>query len=237
MYKTKATAAEKIKYVRQVISGEMSAARAAEIAGVSEKAIRLWVRNYESIGSDAFTSKGWTRYTEETKLEAVNEYLTGKGSLSEICSRHKIKSTWQLRNWIKKYNGHEKLKSTGNGETRLMTKGRRTTLDERVSIVEDCIANGRNYAETAKKHKVSYQQVYGWVRKYDNGSVDALKDRRGRTKPVSEMTELEKLRYENRMLKAENKHRQMEIDFLKKLNEVERRWGLNTRGTSPSTRP
>ena len=237
MYKTKATAAEKIKYVRQVISGEMSAARAAEIAGVSEKAIRLWVRNYESIGSDAFTSKGWTRYTEETKLEAVNEYLTGKGSLSEICSRHKIKSTWQLINWIKKYNGHEKLKSTGNGETRLMTKGRRATLYERVSIVEDGIANGRNYAETSKKHKVSYQQVYGWVRKYDNGSVDALKDRRGRTKPVSEMTELEKLRYENRMLKAENKHRQMEIDFLKKLNEVERRWGLNTRGTSPSTRP
>ena len=41
-----------------------------------------------------------------TKAETL--YLSGKGSLQEICKKHKIKSTCQLRSWIKKYNGHER---------------------------------------------------------------------------------------------------------------------------------
>ena len=37
------------------------------------------------------------------------------------------------------------------------------------------------------------------------------------------MSELEKLQVENRLLKAEKKRQQMEIDLLKKLEEIERR--------------
>ena len=37
------------------------------------------------------------------------------------------------------------------------------------------------------------------------------------------MSELERLRYETRMLKAQLTQQQMEIDFLKKLEELERR--------------
>jgi hypothetical protein len=37
------------------------------------------------------------------------------------------------------------------------------------------------------------------------------------------MNELERLRYENRMQKAQLLQKQMEIDFLKKLEELERR--------------
>jgi len=36
------------------------------------------------------------------------------------------------------------------------------------------------------------------------------------------MSELEKLKAENKLLQAENKRKQMEIDLLKKLEEVER---------------
>ena len=39
-----------------------------------------------------------------------------------------------------------------------------------------------------------------------------------------EMSELEKLRAENRILRAEKEQAQMEADFLKKLAELERRW-------------
>ena len=70
---------------------------------------------------------------------------------------------------------------------------------------------------------VSYQQVYTWVRKYDQKGIEGLKDGRGRRKPESEMNELERLRYENRMQKAQLLQKQMEIDFLKKLEELERR--------------
>jgi hypothetical protein len=39
------------------------------------------------------------------------------------------------------------------------------------------------------------------------------------------MTELEKLRAENRILRAQNKHHEMEMAFLKKIDEIERRRG------------
>lgn len=104
-----------------------------------------------------------------------------------------------------------------------MTKGRKTTRDERIKIVEDCIANNNNYNETAEKYKVSYQQVYTWVHKYQENGVEALEDRRGKRKDEDSMTELEKLKAENRLLKAEKKQLQIELDFLKKLEEIERR--------------
>lgn len=105
-----------------------------------------------------------------------------------------------------------------------MTKGRKTTYEERIAIVQYCIENRNNYSETAQKFQVSYQQVYTWMKKYEVSGIDALLDRRGRTKPVEEMSEIERLRMENRLLKAENKRQEMEMHFLKKLEEIERRW-------------
>lgn len=69
----------------------------------------------------------------------------------EICKRYGIKSTYQLRNWILKYNGHETLKTSGTGGTPIVTKGRATTYNERVEIVKYCIEHQNNYAETAQE--------------------------------------------------------------------------------------
>lgn len=104
-----------------------------------------------------------------------------------------------------------------------MTNGRKTTYDERVEIVKYCIEHQNNYAETAQKYQVSYQQVYMWVSKYEKGNVEALQDRRGKRKDENEISELEKLKAQNKLLEAENHRKQMEIDFLKKLNEIEGR--------------
>ena len=79
-----------------------------------------------------------------------------------------------------------------------MTKGRKTSFEERVEIVQYCISHNRNYAETAVKYNVSYQQARSYTVKYEAGGVEALRDRRGRTKPEEEMSELEKLRAEKR---------------------------------------
>ena len=61
------------------------------------------------------------------------------------------------------------------------------------------------------------------MKKYEEKGIEGLCDRRGRSKPDNELTELEKLQAENRLLKAQAKQQQMEIDFLKKLDAVERR--------------
>lgn len=104
-----------------------------------------------------------------------------------------------------------------------MTKGRVTTWQERINIVLYCLSNREDYAKTASHFHVSYQQVYSWVKKYEAGGEEALRDGRGRTKAPEELTEadrhklaMQKLEYENARLRAENA-------FLKKLEELERR--------------
>ena len=177
------------------------------------------------MGTDAFTRSRNKHYSKELKEQAVIDYLSGVGSLQDICEKYKIPSTSQLRKWIKRYNGHEELKASGTGGTIIMTKGRKTTFDERVEIVQYCIAHDHNYAETAERYKVSYQQVRSYTVKYEEGGVEALRDRRGRSKPQEEMSELEKLRAENKILRAEKERAEMEASFLKKLDAIERRWG------------
>ena len=98
------------------------------------------------------------------------------------------------------------------------------TLEERINIVEECINTGCNYASTANKYGCSYGQVYAWVRKYKDKGIEGLYDRRGKNKAISQLSDIEKLKAENRLLKAQTQQQQMEIDFLKKLDEIERRW-------------
>ena len=70
-----------------------------------------------------------------------------------------------------------------------MRKGRKTTCEERIEIVSFCIENHKDYQLAADTYQVSYQQVYSWIRKYEAQGVEALTDKRGRTKPEAEMTE------------------------------------------------
>ncbi|MNU07949.1 hypothetical protein D3C72_2537790 [compost metagenome] len=68
--------------------------------------------------------------------------------------------------------------------------------------------------------------MYTWVRKYQAGSEDALKDNRGRKKPVEELDEHERLKLRIKELEARNEYLEMENAFAKKLAEIKRR---NTR--------
>ncbi len=104
-----------------------------------------------------------------------------------------------------------------------MTKGRKTTWDERIQIVLDCLGNGKDYQKTADIYEVSYQQVYQWVKKYEEGGDEALKDKRGRKKEEDELTPEEKIRFEMKKLERENERLRAENLFLKKLEEIERR--------------
>ena len=216
---------EKIEWVEKVIQNKESVYSVASKIGVHPSSIDTWVRNYKSIGTEAFFRKGWTKRSSAEKKAAVEDYLAGKGSLRDVCAKYKITDTYQLRTWIKQYNGHEILKDSGTGGSPIMTKGRKTTFEERVEIVQYCIKYNHNYAETAEKFSVSYQQARNYTIKYEKKGVDGLQDRRGKRKSTEEMDELEKLRAEVKILRAEKKRAEMEISFLKKLEEIERRRG------------
>lgn len=161
------------------------------------------------------------KYCKELKLEAVQAYLKGEGSYEALRKKYGLLSTKQLRNWVKWYNGHKEFKERREAGTEIyMTKGRKTTQEERGEIVAFCIENGKDYPLTIRTYGVSYQQIYAWVRKYEEKGIDGLRDGRGRTKPADEMSAEERLRMENRILKAQLKDAEMENKLLKKLREL-----------------
>ena len=84
-------------------------------------------------------------YSAELKYQAVSDYLSGKGSLREICRKYKIRSTRQLRNWIKMYNGHKELKCYTGGSR--MTKGRKTTYGHTFTSREQLISTIESYID------------------------------------------------------------------------------------------
>ena len=105
-----------------------------------------------------------------------------------------------------------------------MKQGRETTQEERIQIVNDCIASGKNYGEMALKYHVSYQQVRNWTLRFEQMGEAGLEDRRGRRKKdQAPRTELEKAQIEIERLKHKLYLAEMENALLKKLDEIERR--------------
>ena len=213
----------KLDAVIKILDGKSSISSMAKKLQVSYTAVESWIRIYQSIGVNAFDNTKNQTYSVELKLQAVTEYLSGKGSLDTICKKFKIKSKSQLRRWISKYNNHEKLKSYSGGTGKIMEKGRKTTFEERIDIVKDYIESGTSYEEIAEKYGISYQQIYQWVRKYQEHGIDSLQDRRGKRKALENMTEIDRLRAELKMEQAKVKHLELEKRVLKKLKEIERR--------------
>lgn len=194
-----------------------------ETHNVSENTLRVWKVKFDTGGVDALKeSKTWKLYTKEQKIAAVRDYLDGATTV-EVLSNHQISDGSVLRKWIKKYTGHSELTDSRKGMDRAMTKGRKTTFEERIEIVRYCLDNGRNYQRTAEVFAVSYQQVYGWTKKYDADGVHGLEDRRGRTKQEEELTNEEKLERRIQQIERENDRLRAENLFLKKLEEIERR--------------
>jgi len=223
MRKTKISAQEKLHTVKNILHGVESTHEAAKRLSVTPPSVRAWIGSYKGNGIDAFTHTKNKHYSHECKAQAVTAYLNQEGSLTVICQRFGLRSSTQLRTWIKRYNSHEELKASGTGGFSIMTKGRKTTFDERVEIVQYCIAHDHNYAETAVTYDVSYQQARSYTLKYEAGGLDALQDNRGKRKPEDKLTEVERLRAELKLERAKRKQAEMEIFFLKKLDEIERR--------------
>lgn len=221
--KNKISPEEKLKAVKEYLNNEGSFQRIATKYGVTTTPFRKWLAKYKSMGEATFIKSSNNHYSSEFKTQVVMSYLHGEGSLQDLAVKFKIPSQDSVRQWVLKYNGYEELKASGTGGRSIMTKGRKITYGERIEIVKYCIEHQNNYADAAQKYQVSYQQVYSWTTKYEKNGIEAFLDKRGKMKSEIEMSEFEKLKAQNKLLEAENKRKQMEIDFLKKLDEIERR--------------
>lgn len=222
--KAKVSTEIKVQAVEDYLRGIKSLTEISNELNICKSAVSAWIRKYKTFGKEGLLNKKYnTSYSAQVKTQAVIDYLYGKGSLDDICIKYKISAIGILQQWIKKYNGHKMFKTHVTRGDKIMTKGRKTTYEERIEIVSFCIANANDYNLTSNKFNVSYQQVYTWVKKYNKNGYNALVDRRGKNKSFNELTESERFSAQLKLLEAENRRLKMENDFLKKLEEIERR--------------
>ncbi len=178
--KSKIDPEEKVRIVERVLEDEISVSEAARLTGVVRSSIRRWRDLYLADGPTALMPQSSNKvYSQELKLQAVHEYLDGKSSQADIVKKYHLRSSSQLQNWIKEYTTHGEIKSRSSGGGSYMRKSRSKTQEERLSIVQDCLANDKNYGAMALKYQCSYQQVRNWVKRYEEMGYAGLEDRRG----------------------------------------------------------
>ena len=224
MARSRHTVEQKLTVLQMVEDGHCTIAEICKMYELSPRTVRRWQVKYQSEGLEGLKeSTTWKAYSKELKVMAVQDYLANQFTVYEILIKYQISSDSMLKKWVEKYTSHSELKDSGKGMSKAMTKGRKTTVEERIEIAQDCVENGRHYQATAEKFGVSYQQVYSWVKKLETTGEIALEDRRGRTKPAAELTEEEKLKQRIQQMERENERLRAENLFLKKLEEIERR--------------
>ena len=216
---------EKVKAVEDYLNGKRTSTQIVQSYSINKTTLKRWVNLYKSSGIDGLISKATNKhYPAELKQKAIEEYIQGQASAMDLVVKYRVSNDAVVRRWIQKYNSHGEFKSKKTGSEIYMAKGRPTSFEERQEIVSYCISHGMDYRSTMEQYGVSYQQIYNWVKKYKAHGTDGLHDRRGKAKPEAWLTEEDRLRAENRMLREQLKQKEMENDVIKKRIEVEGRW-------------
>ncbi len=153
-FKHKFSYEEKVKILSEYLDGNYGFREVCRRYNINQGSLKDWKRLYETFGWGVLKTESKTsHYSKEVKESAVQDYLSHALTVPEILKKYQIRSGTQLRKWIMKYNGHEELKFSGTGGNSIMTKGRKTTFEERVEIVQYCIAHEHNYSETSEKYQ------------------------------------------------------------------------------------
>lgn len=223
--KPKLSVETKVSVCKQYLDGKKGAIELSYEYDINASTIYSWVNKYQSIGTSAFNLKLHnTSYTKKFKQQVVEAYLNGEGSMEHVANRYDIPSHKTLYQWIKKYNNLEELKDYDpKPEVYMKDRIRKTTLEERIEIVNYCLEHDKDYKGTAELFDVSYMQVYQWVRKYLASGETGLADRRGQHKTEEQLTETEKLQRKVKILERQLREKEMENELLKKVQEIERR--------------
>ena len=235
--KQKYSKESKLLAIKQYQTGAKSISELAYKLGVAEIPIRQWIRNYESMGEQAFDNRVRNQaYTKEFKTEVIHAYLDGKGSYAELAKRYRIPSESVIAAWVSKYNRHNEIKAYDPKGYVYMAKTRKATFEEKLEIIRWTMEHEHQYKLAAEKFDTSYAQIYNWVKKYKADGEEGLKDDRGKRKPIENLTELEKLKHEVELLRRKNERLEMEAEVIKKFQEIERRDILARSAKKPNTK-
>lgn len=220
----------KLEIIKRYLKGESSSRLASEYGmpkGMNNR-IRKWVHRYEALGEAGFEQSNANKsYSKELKEIVIKEYLKGGTSLQDLTNKYNVSTDEIVRQWVLKYNNGIEIKDYNpKGEVYTMN-ARKTTLEERIEIVNYVLANDYDYKGAADKYSVPYASVYQWVKKYNEIGEDGLLDKRGRPNTINSSKELsteDLQRVEIEKLKKELERSKMVIEVLKKSSKFKNEW-------------
>ena len=225
----------KLEIVKRYLKGESASALANEYGMPKnmDSEIYKWVHKYEAIGEGVFENSNQNKsYSKDLKQQVINDYLNGIDSLEGLANKYNISTHKIVREWVIKYNKGIEIKDYDPKGDVYTMKSRKTTLEERLEIVNYVLANNNDFKGAANKYSVPYANVYNWVKKYNESGEDGLSDSRGRPsskEPKHELTDIEKKDIEIEKLKRELERSKMVIEVLKKNIEIQERMERDSR--------
>ena len=227
----------KLKAIKEYQNGIKLSVDLSHELGCNSSTIRDWIRNYDSMGESAFDKKPRNKaYSKELKTRVIKAYLNGEGSYKTLAAIYQIPSNRIIGAWVSKYNRHNEIKAYDPKGSVYMAKSRKVSYEEKLEIVKWTLENNNEYKFAVEKFETSYAQVYNWVRKYKAKGEAGLRDDRGKRKPVEHLSEVEKLKQENELLRRKNERLEMEAEVIKKFQEIERRDILARSVKKPNTK-
>ncbi len=156
-----------------------------------------------------------SKYSEEFKLDVVNYYFSGKGSLLGTAKKFNIPSVTSVKRWVYKYEKH--------GIPGIL-KNQLSSYDGyfKQTVVEYMHENHLSCTETAYHFNLGNHDIVGkWERiYYEEGPQALYKERRGKIQKMSCKPRKSKNINENEDLLEEVQRLRMENEYLKKLNAL-----------------
>ena len=164
--KTKYDKELKLEIIRKYLNGVSASVLANEynMPNSMDSEIIKWANKYKELGESAFNEAIINKsYSKELKVQVIKEYLIGNCTYESLANKYNISTREIVRGWVLKYNEGIEIKDYyPKGDVYTM-KSRKTTVEERLEIVDYALAN--SVKEAADKYTVPYMNVYQWVKK------------------------------------------------------------------------
>ena len=154
----------KIQAVEDYLAIRKGSTQIREELGIRLSTFQAWLRKYQTEGpAGLLPKKGFTSYPSSLKLAAVEDYLSGEGSLDAMCRKYGISSHAVLQQWITLYNqGHRDFKTRRAQEESGMAEKKKLSYEEKLQAVLYCIGHRLDYRQASEQYKITYQQPWDW---------------------------------------------------------------------------
>ena len=179
--------------------------------------ILRWVNQYDILGEKVFDNEMHNNsYSKEFKMEVISFYLENDTTYEEVANIFGLTSIEIVRKWVLKYNQGEVIADYNPKGDVYKMKSRKTTLQERLDIVNYVLNHDYDYKGAADLYLVPYSSIYQWVRKYLDKGDSGLNDHRGRPlkNPIKKELSLEEVQ------SIQIEKLEKDLDRQRKINQI-----------------